>query len=154
MPPGPPPTPPSASHSSGSGGLGVIAGAVEVDHHRRLVADDPGVVAARQGGKVSGPRHKLGAVVHADAKPPADVVLEVRGLAACGLSDWLDVVRPAPAGLEDEAANRRASQGQQVGMPVRKLTDLLWLDEALVLRSMRVGHIVLLYGAGCVSLTY
>src|SRR5438309_7739840 len=142
------------STSSGSEGPGVVAGAVEVDHDRRLVADDPGVVAARQRREVSRAGHELGAVVHADAKPPAHVVLEVRGLAACGLRDGLDVVRPAPAGLEDEAANRRASQGQQLGMPVLELTDLLGLDEALVLRSMRVGHVVLLGRAGCAILTY
>src|SRR5439155_4191383 len=114
MPPGPLPTPPSASHSSGSGGLGVIAGAVEVDHHRRLVADDPGVVAARQGGKVSRPRHKLGAVVHADAKPPAYVVLDMRCLAACGLRDWLNVVRPAPAGRSEEHTSELQSRGHLV----------------------------------------
>ncbi len=62
--------------SCGSGGLGVVPGAVEVDHDRRFVADDSGVVAARQGRKVSGPCDKLGAVVHANTKPPADVVLE------------------------------------------------------------------------------
>ena len=66
----------------GSGVLSVLARAAPVHDDRRLVPDDPGVVAARQRSDLAGPGDELGAVVHADAELPRHVILEVRGLAA------------------------------------------------------------------------
>ena len=104
----------------------VVAGAEPVDDDHRLVADDPGVVAARQRGDVAGAGDELGAVVHADREPPAHVVLEVRRLAAVGAGDRLHVVRPAPARLRRPAGrpprrrrsgSRRARSGTRGSRP-------------------------------------
>src|SRR4051812_32522343 len=101
----PPPTQDPVPSVGASAGLRVVARPVPVDHHDLLVADDPGVVAARQGRDVPGTGDQLGAVVHADRQPAAEVVLEVRRLAALRVRDRPHVVRPPPTGLEDEAAD-------------------------------------------------
>src|SRR5436190_1936967 len=75
-----------------SGPFRIVARAVPVDDQDRLVADHPGVVAARQRGDVTGAGYQLGAVVHLDRQAAADVVLEVRRLAALGARDRLDVI--------------------------------------------------------------
>src|SRR5216684_5799424 len=80
----------------------VVARAEPVDGHHRLVADDPGVMAARQGGDVARAGDELRAVVHPDRQPAADVVLEVRCRTAVGAGDRLHVAGPAPSGLEHQ----------------------------------------------------
>src|ERR1700733_9816815 len=116
-----------------SGLLGVVAGAVPVDDDNGLLADDPGVVAAGQRGDVAGTGDEFGAVVHADGEPSADVVLEVRCLAAVGLGDRLDVVGPAPARLEDEPADLGVAHLENLGAAVGKLAGFVWRVEGLVL---------------------
>src|ERR1700752_185400 len=85
--------------------LGVVAGAVPVDDDRRLIADNPGVVAARKRRDVARAGDEFRAVVHPYSEPAAHVILEVRRLAALGLCDRLDVVRPAPPWLKNEASD-------------------------------------------------
>ena len=67
-----------------SAALRVRARAVEVDHHDRLVPDDPAVVAAGDRQHVPRAGDALGAVVHADAQATAHLVLEMLDLAAVG----------------------------------------------------------------------
>jgi hypothetical protein len=114
--------------------------AVPVDDDGRLVAYDPGVVAARQRGDVAGPGDHLCAVVHADPQPAADVVLEVRRLAAVCLRDRLDVVRPALSRLEHQAPHLTAADIEDLGAAVRELARLIRAAEALVLGLVPVGH--------------
>src|ERR1700683_618368 len=95
-----------------SGPLGVVTGTKPVDHHHRLLADDPGVVAFRERGDISGTRDELRAIVHPDGEFAGDVVLEMRGFAARGLGERLDVIGPAPAWLKYQATDLRAADGE------------------------------------------
>src|SRR5918912_464732 len=122
----------------------VVAGAVPVDDHDRLVAEDPGVVAARQRRDVTGAGDKLGAVVHPDRQPSRDVVLEVGRLAAVGTRDRLDVVRPAPARLQNQPPDLAAADLENLGAPVGKLARLVGRLEALVLGVVPGAHALLL----------
>src|SRR5919108_518625 len=65
--------PPTAGFGLRSAVLRVVAGAVPVDNHRRLVADHPAVVAARQRGDLARAGDELGAVVHADRELAAQL---------------------------------------------------------------------------------
>jgi hypothetical protein len=67
------------------------------------------------------------------------VVLEVRSLAALGPGDRLYVVRPAPAGLEDEPADLAAADREDLDLAIRKLPDLVRLSEALLLDLLQWG---------------
>src|ERR1700694_3289376 len=89
----------------GGSGLRVVARAVPVDQHNPFVTDDPGVVSRGQRGDIAWPRLEFGAVGHADVEHTGGVILEVRGLAQLGAGDRLDVLRPAPARLQREAAD-------------------------------------------------
>src|SRR5919204_4833050 len=113
--------------------LRVVAGAVPVDDHNGLVSDDPGVVTARQRGDLAGAGDELGAVVHADRELAADVVLEVRRLAAVRSGDRLDVVGPAPAGLEGVPADLAVADVEDLGAAAPELARLVGLPESLVL---------------------
>src|SRR5207237_8239195 len=130
----------SGSRLPSSRGPGVVAGAVEVDGHDRLVSDHPGVVPARQRGEVAGFRDEFRPTVEPDADAAADVVLEVGRLAAVRRRDRLHVVRPAPARLQDEPSHGRSAERQHLYPAVRELTDLLRLREGLVLGLMRGSH--------------
>src|ERR671936_849834 len=125
--------PSTAAFGLWSAVLRVVAGAVPVDDHNGLVSDDPGVVAARQRGDLAGAGDELGAVVHADRELAADVVLEMRGLAAVRSGDRPDVVGPAPAGLEGVPADLAVADLEDLGTAVRELTRLVGLPESLVL---------------------
>src|SRR5919197_6679877 len=116
--------------------LRVVAGAVPIDDHDGLVSDDPGVVAARQRGDLAGAGDELGAVVHADRELAADVVLEVRRLAAVRCGDRLDVVGPAPAGLEGVPADLAVADVEDLGAAVGELARLVGLPDSLVLGLM------------------
>src|SRR5579859_1219138 len=87
----------------------VAACAEPVDGHHGLLADDPGVVAARKGGDVTRAGDELRAVVHPDRRPAADVVLEVRRLAAVGAGDRLHVLRPPPPRFEHQRPDLTAA---------------------------------------------
>src|SRR5690242_1472213 len=88
---------------------GVVNHALKIDDDGRLIADHPGVVTARQQRDVAGPAIEFRAIIHADAKHASDMILEMRRLAACGLGDRLHRSRPAPAWLEDRAADHGAA---------------------------------------------
>src|SRR5919201_2546897 len=124
---------PTAGFGLRSAVLRVVTGAVPVDNHRRLVADHPRVVAARQRGDLARAGDELGAVVHADRELAADVVLEVRRLAAVRSGDRFDVVGPAPAGLEGVSADLAVADLEDLGAAVGELARLVGLPESLVL---------------------
>jgi hypothetical protein len=91
----------------------------------------------------SSPTTQASCPLGSDRDPPADVVLEVRRFAARGAGDRLDVVRPAPTGLEDEAADLAAADLEDLGAAVRELAYLVRRLEALLLALVPV-HLVLL----------
>src|SRR5919108_1961355 len=124
---------PTAGFGLRSAVLRVVAGAVPVDDHNGLVSDDPGVVAARQRGDLARAGDELGAVVHADRELAAHVVLEVRRLAAVRSGDRLDVVGPAPAGLEGVPADLAVADLEDLGAAVRELARVIGVPESLVL---------------------
>ena len=64
----------------------LLRNASEVEHHGRLVADDPAIVAGRQGGDVPGAEVELLAVCHDDMQAAGDHVNEM----------WHVTVLPAP----------------------------------------------------------
>src|SRR5438552_2305990 len=95
--------------------FGVVGDALPVDHHARLVADDPRVVPRRTHHEIARPELELFAVVHANRHPAADEIPHVRRLAAIGPGNGLDVLRPLPARLESRAAYGRAPQAHKIG---------------------------------------
>ena len=67
-----------------------------------------------QRGDVSGPGVELGAIGHHDVQRSGHVVLEMRRLAELGAGQRLDVVRPAPPGLQGETADFGAADLEEV----------------------------------------
>ena len=102
---------------AGSVGLGVGSDA-GVQQHAGLVTHDPGVVARFDQHDVPGADRQLGAVVVPHRHLPREAHAGVPGLAALGPGDGLDVLRPAPAGLEDAAAEGEVAQGDDVHVAV------------------------------------
>src|SRR2546421_1228488 len=121
------------SMATPSAALGVVAGPEPVDDDRRLVAHDPRVVAAGQRGDIARLGDELGAVVHANRQPAADVVLEVRRLAAGRVGNRLDIVRPVPAWFEHEPPDLAAADLEDLRVALGELACLLRRTEALVL---------------------
>src|SRR5579884_2597001 len=123
------------------GALGVVGEALPVDDHHGLVTDHPGVVSRRGDHHVAGPELVLGAIVHADAHASRDDVARVRALAALGLGDRLDVLRPAPARLEDRTAHDALAadvDDLQLAAVVLEGAHLVRCVEALAQQSTRV----------------
>jgi hypothetical protein len=129
---------PGRPRASTRSGTGVVAGAVPVHQDHRLVSHHPGVVTLRQRGDIAGPGVELGAVGHHDVQRSGRVVLEVRRLAQVGARDRLDVVRPAPAGLQGEPADFGAADLDEVHGAVGERAGLVGGLEALLLRF--AGH--------------
>src|SRR6478752_5062 len=92
--------------SDSGGALRVVGEALPVDEDTVLLTDRPGVVAGSHRGEVAGAVLDFLTVVHHDLHPAVDEVAKMRGLAAVGAGDRLDVLRPAPAGPEDRPADR------------------------------------------------
>src|ERR1700744_5602609 len=78
----------ATAHRRGRGASGVrvsgrvVEHALKIDDDGGLVADHPGVVAARQKRYVARPAVELAAIVHSDPQDASDVILEMRRLAA------------------------------------------------------------------------
>ena len=72
------------------------------------------------------------AVGHHHMQRPGHVVLEVRRLAQVGARQRLDVVRPAPSGLQREPADLGAADLEQVQGAVVEGTGLVGHREALL----------------------
>jgi hypothetical protein len=86
--------------------LGVLGIAAEVDRHTRLVTNDPRIVTWLDRGNVA--RADLALLSAARLHPHAarQAVQQMRGLAAVGPCNRLDVLRPSPAGLEGPVQDR------------------------------------------------
>jgi hypothetical protein len=102
-----------------------------------LVADHPGVVAGRQGRHLAGSGVQFGALGGEDPQGPGHVVLEVRCLAQVRAGERLDVLRPAPARLEHEAADLRASDRDDLGAAEGELAHLVGCGEVAVLDALK-----------------
>src|SRR5207248_2172513 len=89
--------------------LGVRGRAPELDTDGGLVADDPSVVAGRDQVRAAGLDVDLRAVVVLDVHRAGDQIAKVLGLAAVGLGDGLDALRPLPSRLEREPADLGAA---------------------------------------------
>src|SRR5258706_510136 len=72
-------------------------------------------------------------IIHEDAKDAGDVVLEGGPLAALRLRDRLHRARPAPAGLEDGAADGGPADADELDAPLREFPNLVGLAEVLQL---------------------
>jgi TetR/AcrR family transcriptional repressor of nem operon len=70
------------------------------------------------------------------------VVLEVRRLAAVGLRDRLQVVRPAPSRLEDEPPDLRVRHLEDLRVAVRELADLVRLSEVPMLGLLHLDPLL------------
>src|SRR5580700_9012990 len=119
----------------GASGLAVVAGAVPVDYHDRLVADHPGVMSGRERRNVAGTRVKLRPVCHLDPQHARSVVLKVRRLAQLGSRDRLDVHRPAPARLARQAPDGSAADAHEIDATFLDHPFLVRGSECLVLRQ-------------------
>src|SRR5690242_16980037 len=84
---------------------GEALSALELDADEGLVAVVPGVVTGVDVVDHARPQDFLGTVVVLEVEVPGDDVADVVDLAAVGLRNRLDIVRPAPAGLKRIAAN-------------------------------------------------
>src|SRR6185312_15309726 len=126
----------------------VVEHALEIHDDRGLVADDPRIVAGGQQRDIAGLAVELGSVIHEDAKHPGDVVLEVRRLAALRHRDRLHRARPAPAGLEDRAADGGPADANQLDAALREFADLVGLAEMLELGDFALRDAGVFMGDG------
>src|ERR1017187_1733461 len=126
-----------------SSSLGVVARAVPIHHYDGLVTDYPSVMTARKGGHVARSSDEFGTVVHQYCYLPAHVILEVRCFATLRFCDWLDVIRPSPSRFQDQTANLAATDSQNLGSPILKLSNFVGLCEALVFRFVHQNPLLL-----------
>jgi hypothetical protein len=82
-----------------------------------------------------------------DVHPARDRVAEVLGLAAVRPNDRLDALRPAPARLEDEAADLGRPVADDVDLGLLRAPDLLRSVQVLGLDSSRDPLVRLADGA-------
>src|SRR5579884_3388777 len=118
-----------------SDALGVVRESLPVHDDARLVAGDPSVVAGRDVRVVAGAEVELLAVVHPHVHPARYAIAGVLCLAALRACDRLDVLRPAPAGLEGGQAHRAGFRVDQfqAAHAVLEEPGLVRLVEVLVL---------------------
>ena len=117
------------------GRLSVRMPARELDRLPRDVALDPCHVSRRDLVGVARPDGEGRAVVHAHGEPAGDRVADVAMLARVRAGDRADVRRPAPSGLEDEAADGDLVERDDLDDAVRKPSDLVGLAESFALQS-------------------
>jgi hypothetical protein len=91
--------------------LGVLGIAAEVDRHAGLVTNDPRIVTWLDRGNVAGADLALLSAARLHPHAARQAVQQVRGLAAVGPCDRLEVLRPSPAGLECSVQARVACDG-------------------------------------------
>src|SRR4051794_33551228 len=78
-----------------------------------------------------------GPIRHHDVQATGDLVLEMRRLAPLRPRDGLDVLRPAPAGFENEPTDARPANVQEFDLPLLERAGLVRHVETLMLRT---GH--------------
>jgi hypothetical protein len=123
--------------------LRVALQATEVQQHTGLVSDDPRVVARRHVERVARAELALGAVVHQQRHAALKDVADVLDLAGVRARDRLDVLRPAPAGLEGPAADRMPIEVDELD-PTHVRLELPHLVGALESLAGKLCHVVLL----------
>ena len=103
----------------------------EVDGDPRLIADDPRVVAGRHLEHVALDQLGAGAFVHLNAERAGHHVAGVVDLTGGRPHDRLDVLGPAPARLEDGAADDGLAQVDELDARLLDRPDFIGLVEAL-----------------------
>src|SRR5438045_1372910 len=94
---------------SSSARLGVLPDArSKVHHDAGLVAYHPGVMTGCRHHDIARSDLSLGAVVHPNTHPIRQDIARMRCLTGLGLGNRLNVLGPAPAGLEDAPPNNHA----------------------------------------------
>src|ERR1017187_831396 len=126
---------PKPAHAILRGGLvlGVILHAGDVHEHDRVIAHDPGVMARRDPGNVTGAEFLFAAAVHDNMQAPRDVVLQVSCLAGLGFYERLDARGPFPAGLQSRAPEGDVVDGYQFNLALVKRTGVVWTSHTLLL---------------------
>ena len=84
---------------------------------------------------VAGPDVELRPIVDHDVEMAADHVPDVAVLTGVPTDQWADIDRPAPAGLEDEPADRGLVELDDVDPPVFEPADLIGRREAPALET-------------------
>src|SRR3990172_9469773 len=96
-------------------GLKGLGDSAEIDHRDGYVADDPAIVAGRDGRDVAFLQVELATIRHHYVQLPSGEVDEVRRVAKLSAADdRLLVVRPFPARLEGGAPNAGAGDVNDV----------------------------------------
>src|SRR5262249_35983850 len=114
----------------------------ELDRVPGLVALHLGVVTRRDVIRVAGRHDELRAVVHPDPQRARDHVADVAELTGAGRGDRLHVARPAPARLEEEAADRDIVQPDDADAAVGERADLVGTLETLALKARHGSTLV------------
>jgi len=94
--------------------LCVILGADDLDTHKRLIALYPGVMAGRYCIGFPCRDSPLCAVDKPDSQTSGNGVSCMRQLAVIGMNYGLYAISPAPAGLEDEPANCKSFEADDL----------------------------------------
>ena len=87
-----------------------MGGALELHEDCRLVADDPGIVTGSDPVNLARRDLTFASVLVSHVQTARDDVADVLDLAAGGLDDRLDALRPAPAGLKGVPADLSARE--------------------------------------------
>src|ERR1700687_4061401 len=88
-------------------------------------------------------------IIHPNGKLSGHVILKVRSLAARGLGDRFDIIRPSPTRVKNQATNLSAANSENLGFPVWEISNFFGTGERLVLSFLiEIVHRVLL---ACVS---
>jgi hypothetical protein len=89
--------------------LRVIDHALKIHHDRRLVPDNPRVVAGGQLGNIARLAISLSAVVYSNSHHAGNVILKMRRLTALGLGDRPDI---ADRDLAESAFDQQSKQSE------------------------------------------
>src|SRR3954464_13226750 len=105
--------------------------ALELDCYDGFRACVPGVVAGGDAVDHARPDVLLRAVIVLEVQRPGDQVTDVVDLAAIGVNNRLDALRPAPAGLESVSTNLPTSDREQL--------DLRFVGSACLVRGTEIA---------------
>src|SRR5262249_54015038 len=103
-----------------------------IDRYDGVVSDNPGIVTGRDQDELAGPCLGFFSVGHLDHHATGHLVEEMRRLTEIRACDRLDVVRPLPARLRVEPADRAATDIHDLDVAMTKLPHLVRGTQGLV----------------------